>query len=63
MTSDRPYRKAVSHDEAIAALRKRTDEGRHNPDLVDRFIDCIEGPKEKLVESEADATVACESAD
>jgi putative two-component system response regulator len=44
LTSDRPYRKAVSHEEAIATLRTQTREGRHNPELVDRFIECLAAP-------------------
>jgi len=46
LISDRPYRKAVSHAEAIESLRRHTREGRHNPTLVDRFIECLEATGE-----------------
>jgi len=42
MTSDRPYRKAISHAEAVAGLRAQAREGRHNPDLVEELIKCLE---------------------
>ena len=42
LISDRPYRKAVSHAEAIKSLRHQSREGRHNPTLVERFIECLE---------------------
>jgi putative two-component system response regulator len=38
LTSDRPYRKAASHEDAIATLRAQAEEGRHNPELVEKFI-------------------------
>ena len=40
MTSDRPYRKAMSHQEAIAELI-RCSGTQFDPELVDRFIDII----------------------
>jgi putative two-component system response regulator len=42
LTSDRPFRAAVTHAVAIKKLRNRTHEGCHNPDLVERFIQCLE---------------------
>ncbi len=42
LTSDRPYRKAIPYDGAVAKLRSHAREGRHNPDLVERFIECLE---------------------
>lgn len=42
LTSDRPYRKAVSHAEAVARLRGQARDGHHDPDLVKRFIECLE---------------------
>lgn len=42
MISDRPYRKAVPHAEAVACLRQRVREGWHDRDLVERFIECLE---------------------
>jgi len=42
LTSDRPYRKAVSHEEAVRSLRAQTREGWHNPELVETFIQLLE---------------------
>jgi len=42
LTSDRPYRKAVSHEEAVRSLRAQTREGWHNPELVEKFIQLLE---------------------
>jgi putative two-component system response regulator len=42
LTSDRPYRKAVSHAKAIASLREQVRQGWLNGDLVERFIACLE---------------------
>ena len=42
LTSDRPYRKAVPHAEAVASLRAQAKKGRHSPDLVRQFIECLE---------------------
>ncbi len=42
LVSDRPYRKAVSHEEAVRCLRKRVADGWHRPDLVERLIECLE---------------------
>lgn len=44
MTSDRPYRKAISHTEAVAGLRNQACEGRHNPVLVEQLIKCLDEP-------------------
>ncbi len=42
LTSDRPYRKAVSHADAVACLHERVRDGWHDADLVQRFIACLE---------------------
>jgi putative two-component system response regulator len=42
LTNDRPFRKAKSHDEAIAKLLERAKRGMHNPSLVDKFIACLD---------------------
>jgi putative two-component system response regulator len=42
LTSDRPYRKAVSHEEAVRSLRVQTRDGWHNPELVEKFIHLLE---------------------
>lgn len=44
MTSDRPYRKAVSKEEAIAEL-KRCSGTQFDPDLVDKFIEIVKNEK------------------
>ncbi len=41
LTSDRPYRKAASQEDAIATLRAQAREGCHNPELVEKFIACV----------------------
>ena len=42
LTSNRPYRKAVSHAEAVASLRDQVRQGWLNGELVERFIECLE---------------------
>jgi putative two-component system response regulator len=42
LTSDRPYRKAVSHEEAVRSLQAQTQDGWHNPELVEKFIQVLE---------------------
>ncbi len=42
LTSDRPYRKAVSGEVATARLREWSSAGQYNPGLVERFIECLE---------------------
>jgi putative two-component system response regulator len=39
LTSDRPYRKAVPAADAVESLRTRAEQGRHNPKLVESFIE------------------------
>jgi putative two-component system response regulator len=41
LTSNRPYRKAISREQAIAHLRQQAAGGAHNPELVERFIECL----------------------
>lgn len=45
MTSDRPYRKAMSHDEAIATIKKCAGT-QFDPFLVETFLNIINGEKE-----------------
>ncbi len=46
MTNDRPYRKAMSHKEAVAELKKCAGT-QFDPDLVPLFIKIVEGRKLK----------------
>lgn len=41
MTSDRPYRKALTREEAIEELRRNSGT-QFNPELVKKFISIIE---------------------
>jgi diguanylate cyclase (GGDEF)-like protein/PAS domain S-box-containing protein len=45
MTSDRPYHKAISREEAMAELRRRSGT-KFDPDLVTKFIEILENIKE-----------------
>ena len=45
MTSDRPYHKAISHEEAVAELR-RSSGTKFAPDLVTKFIEVLDNIKE-----------------
>jgi diguanylate cyclase (GGDEF)-like protein/PAS domain S-box-containing protein len=45
MTSDRPYHKAISHEEAVAELRRRSGT-KFAPDLVTKFIEVLDNIKE-----------------
>lgn len=45
MTSDRPYRKALSKAQAIAELRRYAGT-QFDPDVVERFLALIEGPSD-----------------
>jgi putative two-component system response regulator len=42
MTSNRPYRKALSRVDAIDSLRSNARAGAHDPELVEKFVDCIQ---------------------
>ena len=60
LTSKRPYRKAIPRHEAIAHLREMAEQGLRNPDLVERFVECLEAekdpPKSPELENPAVAT-------
>jgi putative two-component system response regulator len=50
LISDRPFRKAISQEEACMELRRRAKSGCHNPALVEKFIANIEMTcKEKAI--------------
>lgn len=42
LRSDRPFRKAAPHAEAVAKVRELVQRGRFNPALVERFIEVLE---------------------
>ncbi len=42
LVSNRPYRKAIPHAEAVARLREQAQQGWFNPELLERFITCLE---------------------
>ncbi len=42
LISNRPYRRALPHDEAISILHKQVRDGFYNPELLDHFIECLE---------------------
>jgi putative two-component system response regulator len=42
LTSDRPFRSALSQERSIEKLRARAENGIHDPQLVERFIRCLE---------------------
>jgi HD-GYP domain-containing protein (c-di-GMP phosphodiesterase class II) len=46
MISDRPYRKAMSHEEAIEELC-RCAGTQFDPELVERFIEIVDKPNSK----------------
>lgn len=46
LINDRPYRKAVSHEEAIEHLRELARQGAHNPELIERCVQCMQGSDE-----------------
>jgi putative two-component system response regulator len=64
LISDRPYRRAVSHTEAVEALRAQVREGRFNPTLVEQALECIESasvpndsPTDPVVQSSSGASI------
>ncbi|NQU25412.1 MAG: response regulator [Candidatus Nealsonbacteria bacterium] len=65
LISDRPYRKAVSHEEAMRCLRQRADDGWHSPDIIERFFEHLqsEGRSTRLPEPDAsESATPCEAA-
>ena len=52
LTNDRPFRKAKSHEEAVDHLRDRARRGMSNPELVEKFIACLEQAVEPCDDSE-----------
>jgi len=54
LLSNRPYRKAISPDEAIGHLREHAQQGLHNPELVEKFITCLQ--KANMVSTFEEAT-------
>ncbi len=67
MTSDRPYRKALSKEKAISILKKERGEQFH-PDVIDTLITILESEKEEvtreaIIESQSEAAVATDSSE
>ena len=65
MTSDRPYRKALSKEKAINILKKERGEQFH-PDVVDTLISILESEKEEItretiIESQPEAAATREA--
>jgi diguanylate cyclase (GGDEF)-like protein/PAS domain S-box-containing protein len=56
MTSVRPYRRALSHEEAIAELL-RCSGTQFDPNLVEKFLQILETHPPKLLEPEASSAV------
>jgi len=61
LISNRPYRKALPHSEAIAILRKQAADGWYNPDLLERFIACVETTENEETPDEFEQPVAVET--
>ncbi len=55
LTSDRPFRKAIGHDEAVAQLRERVRLGWYNPELAEKFITCLDVEQARTDKSVAEA--------
>lgn len=49
MTSDRPYRRRLSHAEAVTNLREQVCQGHHNPELAEQFIALLEAEQAPAV--------------
>jgi putative two-component system response regulator len=58
LTSNRPYRSAIAHEDAIGKLKERAHKGMHNPELVVRFeaalAKSLRVPEELAGKSESD---------
>ncbi|MBN1589565.1 MAG: response regulator, partial [Pirellulales bacterium] len=61
LISNRPYRKAMTHGEAIAVLRRQTLDGWYNPDLFERFVECLRETEDSAVLDEVESPVALET--
>jgi putative two-component system response regulator len=46
LTNDRPFRMAKTHSEAIEILRERAKHGMHDPELIEKYCNAIDGPTE-----------------
>jgi len=55
MTSDRPWRAAIDAKTAVSKLRGLTARGIHNPELAERFIQCLEAKFPELRNSEQES--------
>jgi putative two-component system response regulator len=44
LTTDRPYRGALSHDDAVKELRAGVEDGKYDPRFVEAFLDIVATP-------------------
>ncbi len=61
LTSDRPYRKAITHEAALEQLRERARLGWYDPKLTEKFIDCLESSVTRRDPATAEAPQDTES--
>ena len=60
LISNRPWRKAMLHEKAVDVLRQQAEEGWYNPELVEKFVDCLEHLGEDQTEADEPAEIAVE---
>ncbi len=49
LTSDRPYRKAMSEENAYEIIKEETTEGKWDPDIVDAFLEMMSSYRNKQI--------------
>ena len=49
LTSDRPYRKAMTEEEAFDIIKDETSQGKWDPDIVDAFLDMMFAYKNRKI--------------
>ncbi|HLA83992.1 MAG TPA: HD domain-containing phosphohydrolase [Thermoguttaceae bacterium] len=60
LISNRPYRKALAHAEAVEILRKQAGEGWYDPELCEQFLESVSTTETIVVLDEAEIPVAAE---
>jgi len=53
LTTDRPYRKAFSREQAIATLHEEVKRGWWDPDLIQEFEAVLDAPEDELIRATA----------